>query len=366
MALVLLPELPHTARRRATIDVAGTLPQLRLVQVDNALSQCSSGLTGLRQAHLRNEERRQEALVREQNRARRREVKQERIRRRHYFATKLQALVRSHFVRRFVLPQKIETKESEELEKSRVALTDTMLGLHQNIHDLSFLDEDRDHTATRIQAWWRSVLSNRVVAIIVIRHHLNAVSRNMDQAATGISAMVRGRQARQDCDRLRTEREARMRKARRMQSDRMLKSVIKIQSHCRRRRAIMTTQARRAYLAKELESDGNAGAVAEARAETSRKPASGPTGRRKRNAVVANEAHGTSTNKREHHDNVAKQGMITVDPGTVVIDTDVADQRRKSYGANVHKAKSKIPRKWQAEREAAEKREDELRFRRVA
>lgn len=347
--------------------VAGTLPQLRLVQVDNALSQCSSGLTGLRQAHLRNEERRQEALVREQNRARRREAKQERIRRRHHFATKLQALVRSHFVRRFVLPQKIELKESEELEKSRVALKDTMLGLHQNIHDLSFLDEDRDQTATRIQAWWRSVLSNRVVAIIMIRHHLDAVSRNMDQAATGISAMVRGRQARQDCDRLRTEREARMRKARRMQSDRMLKSVIKIQSHCRRRRAIMITQARRAYLAKELESDGNAGAVAEARAETSRKPASGPTGRRKRNAVVANENHaGTSTNKRDHHDNVAKQGVITEDPKTVVIEADVADQqRRKSYGANVHKAKSKIPRKWQAEREAAEKKEEELRFRRV-
>jgi len=335
--------------------VAGTLPQLRLVQVDSALSQCSVGLTGLRQAHLRNEERRKEGLVREQTRARRREAKQERTRWRHKMATKLQSLVRSHFVRRFVLPTKIEMKESELLELSRVALKETMLGLHQNIHDLSFLDEDRDHTATRIQAWWRSVLSNRVVAIIVIRRHLDEVSRHMGKAATGISAMVRGRQARQDCFRLRTEREERMRKARRLQSDRMLKSVIKIQSHCRRRRAIMTTQARREQVAKELSGDENAGAAAEARAETSRKPASGPTGRRKRNAVVT-DGHGTSADKRGHHANVAAQGMIAYDPaGTVVIDTDVADQRRKSYGASVHKAKSKIPRKWQAEREAAEK-----------
>lgn len=331
------------------------MPHLRLVQVDGALSQCSEGLIGLRQAHLRNEERRQEGLVREQNRARRREAKQERIRWKHKMVTKLQALVRSHFVRRFVLPTIIELKESDELDKSRVALKETMLGLHQNIHDLSFLDEDRDHTATRIQAWWRSVLSNRVVAIIVIRHHLDEVSRQMGQAATGISAIVRGRQARQDCARLRTEREARMRKARIQQSDRMLKSVIKIQSHCRRRRAIMTTQARREHLARELESDGNAGAAAEARAETSRKPASGPTGRRKRNAVVA-DAHGTSANTRRHHDNVAAQGIIAYDPGgTVIIDADVAEQRRKSYGASVHKAKSKIPRKWPAEREAAEK-----------
>lgn len=340
--------------------VADTLPQLRLTQVENALSQCSVGLTGLRQAHLRNEERRQEALVREQNRARRREAKQERIRWRHKMATKLQALVRSHFVRRFVLPAKIETKQAEELEKSRVALKETMLGLHQNIHDLSFLDEDRANTATRIQAWWRGVLSKRVVAIIVIRHHLDEVSKRMAEAATGISAVVRGRQARQDCARLRTEREARMRKARRMQTDRMLRSVIKIQSHCRRRQALATTQARRAHLAKELESDGNAGAVTDGRAETSRKPASGPTGRRKRNAVVA-DAHGTSANTRRHHDNVAVQGMIAYDPGgTVVIDADVAEQRRKSYGANVHKAKSKIPRKWQAERDLAVERKTGL------
>merc|ERR1719408_1075570 len=106
----------------------------------------------------------------------------------------------------------------------------------------------------------------------------------MAQAATRIQAIARGRQARMGCFRLRREKEKRMRQAKKMQDDRMVKSVIKIQSHVRRRAAIRETQARREMLAKELEGDaGTSPHEGRERSETIRKsPGRADRSRRKR------------------------------------------------------------------------------------
>lgn len=195
---------------------------------------------------------------------------------RHVAATKIQALVRSYFVRRFIMPSVLEAKATEELEKSRIALEETMLGLHQNIHDLAFLEQDQRNAATHIQAWWRGILARRVVGIIVIRHHLDVVRKSMAKGATKIASIIRGRQARMGCSRLRHEKEQRVQQARKQQSDRMMRAVIKIQSHFRRTVALRAMKARRALLVRELDGD----ATKETQADSGRKPQKG----RKRNA----------------------------------------------------------------------------------
>jgi len=237
-------------------DLKVKLAQLQLIQVDSALETSKGELLDLKQNHVLNEQRRQDALVREQNRARRRDAKAERMRVIHVSATKIQALVRSYFVRRFVMPSVLEAKDAEVLKQSRIALAETMLGLRQNIHDLAFLEQDQCTGATRVQAWWRGVIGKRVAAIVRTRHHLHKVLMIMAKAATKIASMARGRQARQSCARLRIERVKRKEHALKMQSDKMVKSVIMIQSHVRRKMAIATAKARRAFLAKELESEG--------------------------------------------------------------------------------------------------------------
>lgn len=334
---------PVDAEEQQELKTECTLPQLRLCQVDGAISQTRDGLKRLRQRHVSNENRRQDALVRERNRELRREAKQERIRQRHKYATKIQALVRRYFVRRFVLPVCLEEKAAAELETSRVALTETMLSLHQNIHDLSHLEEDRRQAATRLQAWWRGLLARRVVAIVRIRRHLAAVHVHLAEAATRISSMARGRQARMGCFHLRMEREERKLQAQRVASDRKLKAVIKIQSHVRRRAAALHTQARKAQMSRELDGDRGDGGVpldSRDRVEPNRKSPQAAGGRRKRNA----ETHGGSGNsgaRRVHHEQASQAGAL------LVADAD-AELRRKSYGAHGHKAKKSPTRKTQA------------------
>jgi len=260
-------------------DLKVKLAQLQLIQVDSALETSKGELLDLRQNHVLNEQRRQDALVREQNRARRREAKAERMRVKHLSATKIQALVRSYFVRRFVMPSVLEAKDAEVLKQSRLALAETMLGLHQNIHDLAFLEQDQCTGATRVQAWWRGVIGKRVASIVRTRHHLHKVLTRMAQAATLIAAIARGRQARQGTSRLRIEREKRKEHALKMQSDKMVKAVITIQSHARRKMAMATMKARRAFLAKEMESEG----FAATETKGGKPGPSGERGRRGRN-----------------------------------------------------------------------------------
>jgi len=238
------------------------LTKLRQIQVNAARTEFNLGLQKLRDTHVRNEEQRHEALIKEQNRVRKREAKQERIRLKHYHATKIQALIRSFFVRAFVLPSVLETKATAELKRSRVALSETMLCLHQNIHDLAFIEQDRCVSATRIQAWWRGVFAKRIVAIISLRIHLFKMGKRMDQAATRIAAYHRGQQARMGCTRLRLEREKRMQQANKKKEAQMIRAIIKVQSHIRRRMAMKNIQVRREALSKELE--GEAGTTSEA------------------------------------------------------------------------------------------------------
>jgi len=312
-------------------DLKCKLAKLQLLQVDDALFRCRVDLSGLKLMHVGNEQQRQDALVREQDRARRREAKAERMRMRHVQTTKIQALVRSYFVRRFVMPSVLEAKDAEELKKSRIALEDTMLGLHQNIHDLAFLEQDQRQAATHIQAWWRGVLAKRVVAIIGIRHHLHALRMVLAKAATQIASVVRGRQARMGCTRLRMEKQKRVQQAIKMQSDRMMKAVVKIQSNVRRKAAIETTKARRAHLAKELEGDGGGSPTNASQVETGRKTQQTDRSRRKRN----NETHTGNKRGVSHHDSAPQ----AVDGELPPLDQHFGE-RRKSHMAS-HKAKLK-------------------------
>lgn len=337
---VVLPPMEGTQSARADYELQCKLAQLRLFQVDDSLSGCQVELSDLRNEHVRNDQRRKDLLVKEQNRARRREAKQERMRMRHHSATRIQALVRSYFARRFILPSVLEAKATLELKKSRVALAETMLGLHQNIHDLAFLEKDQKRAATHIQSWWRGVLATRIVAVIRVRFHLNVVHEKMAKAATRIAAIARGRQARMGCFRLRREKEKRVQQAKKMQTDRMLKAVIKIQSHQRRRAAIATTKARRAMLAKEHEGDRGGSPTNEGRTErteTSRKGGSerDRTNRRKRNA----DSHGSPTSRQRggaaHHE----QALAAFEGGSMLVTEPDPTERRKSYGASPRQKK---------------------------
>lgn len=322
------------------------LLKLRQIQVNTARTQFNLELDRLRETHVSNEDRRQDALKKAEDRARRREAKQERIRKKHYSATKVQALVRSFFVRAFVLPSFLEAKAKRELKKSRMALSDTMLGLHQNIHDLAFLEEDRHVSSTRIQAWWRGVLAKRMVAIVLLRHHLIGVGMRMAKAATRIQAHARGRQARMSCKRLRKEREKRMAQERKKKHDRMVAAIIKVQSHVRRRSAVKRMQARREFMSKELEGEG-ASAEARERGEgtSKRSPERGEKSRR-RARVNTESGHGrgvTGTGQgHAHSKRVAvaegdtrvprQQGVGFEDGGMLVEEHHPEPHSRKTMG----------------------------------
>lgn len=327
---VALPAMESTQSARAEFELQCNLSKLRLFQVDDSLSHCQIEVTDLRDKHVRNDQRRKDLLVKEENRALRREAKKERMRMRHYSATKIQAFVRSFFARRFILPSVLEAKATEELKKSRVALAETMLGLHQNIHDLAFLELDQKQAATHIQAWWRGVLAKRVVAIVRIRFHLKLVHMQMAKSATRISSIARGRQARMGCFRLRREKEKRVQQAKKMQSDRMLKAVIKIQSHARRRAAITYTQARRAMLAKELDGDRGGSPTNEGRgdrAESSRKGAERDrASRRKRTA----DSHGNATERKRTGAAHQEAALAAFEGGSMLVTEPDPAQHRKS------------------------------------
>lgn len=337
----------------ADVEKKCKLPQLRLCQVEVALNRFDLDLKGLRQKHVRNDEKRYEAQVREEERILRREARQERMRLRNASATKIQALVRSFFVRRHVLPSVLERKRIEELEGSRIALADSMLGLHQNIHDLAFLDEDRYREATRIQAWWRGVHARRIVQIVKLRNRLATLHRNLSKAATKLQTITRGRQARRGCMRLRLERERQKLQAERAANDKMMKAVIKIQSHVRRRAAIKYTTARKAEMAKELEGgrEGHSTATPKEHSHEPRhRPA--PANRKKRNAAETHGAHGGGatggTQKRSgHHENSHENKERT--ELTAPTEHDIESPRRRSYTAvHSHKPKKHTSKKLNA------------------
>lgn len=348
--MVALPPVELTTTR-ADLELKSKLAQHRMLQVDDVLNECKAGLSELRSQHVSNEQRRQDALIREQDRARRREAKQDRIRARHANATKIQAGVRSFFARKFILPEFREAKEQQELMKSRLALADNMLVLHQNIHDLAFLDEDQHKAAVRIQAWWRGVLATRVVAIITFRNHLNAVGQIMARAATRIQAIVRGRQARSRATHARMEKERRIELARKHATDRKMKAVVKMQAHYRRMMAVRKCQARRARLAKDIDGDGRTTPPNETRERGEAKGKSGERGRRKKNV----ESHTGSTVRKQasasgvpHSENAAHGTPILAFESTTTCTTpnvETADMRRMSYNkGHGHKTK-KLTRK---------------------
>lgn len=271
------------------------LSKLRQIQVDTARNEVDRQLELLRQAHVRNEEQRQDALVKEQNRLRRHEIRQQRMKLKLFYVTKMQALVRSFLVRKHILPTFIEAKETKELFNSRAALADTMLGLHRNIHDLAHLDKDRRQSATRIQAWWRGVLANRVVAIITLRHHLVKVGARLGKAATRIAAYARGRQARMGCFRLRLEKEKRMQLAREAHEQRMIRAIVKVQSHVRRRLAIRNVQVRRQLSQKGREGEGAANDTI--KMVSIKSPEKGDRSRRRRKSPPSGQGHGITKHR---------------------------------------------------------------------
>jgi hypothetical protein len=253
---------------------------------------------------------------------------------RHVLATKIQAAIRSYLCRKYVVPHYREAKDAQELRKSRIALTDSMLGLHQGIHDLAFLEEDQRKAATRVQRWWRAVLTNRVIAIAMIRKHLNSVAQQLAQSATQVQAIVRGRQARMGCFRLRQEKEQRMQQAQKLAMDRKLKAVIKLQSQIRRLAAVKETQGRRARFAKDLEGDGRGTPTNETRDRGEGKSKSSDRNRRKRNV----ESHGERSSPRKGtaahsgHQEQAAQALAALEGGSMMFDkSEYTEQRQKSY-----------------------------------
>merc|ERR1719201_2628032 len=127
------------------------------------------------------------------------------MRKRHGAATRIQSLGRSYLVRKLVLPSLLEARRLSELESSRVALVESMLGLHRNIHTLAYVPADQHRAATRIQAWWRAMLAQRVVQILLIRNHFVKRFEKFTRKATDIQARVRGIQARRQCFLLRMQ-----------------------------------------------------------------------------------------------------------------------------------------------------------------
>lgn len=337
----------QVADRSQVAHAAGeklSLTRLRQIQVEAACTKFNVDLKVLRETHVRNQEQRQELLIKEQNRALKREAKQERIRMKHANATKIQALIRSFLIRRQVLPTVLEAKRKEELQKSRVALEDTMLGLHQNIHDLAFLHEDRNNAAMRLQKWWRGVLAKRVVAIISLRHHLLQVATRMAKAATRISVIARGRQARMGCFRLRLEKEHRVQQAKKRQHDHMIRSVIKLQSHIRRRRAMKNIQERRAANALECEgSNDNRDRVVSPKSPKS--PEHRDRRRRPRNAESSPMRGGSGRPK--HRGAVigpaAPQGIMDLEAGGMLVaepDISARHQRKAGHVQKLRRAAS--------------------------
>mmetsp|Transcript_3174 Transcript_3174/g.7568 ORF Transcript_3174/g.7568 Transcript_3174/m.7568 type:complete len:276 (+) Transcript_3174:1-828(+) len=64
------------------------------------------------------------------------------------------------------------------------------------MYHLSHRPEARQRAATSIQAWWRGILTRRVVALVVVAHELIRIENRRHHAATKIAALVRGYQTR--------------------------------------------------------------------------------------------------------------------------------------------------------------------------
>mmetsp|Transcript_152716 Transcript_152716/g.269553 ORF Transcript_152716/g.269553 Transcript_152716/m.269553 type:complete len:386 (-) Transcript_152716:57-1214(-) len=352
---------------RGDFEVQARLSEMRVMRVDDALNRCTLELKTVRKRHLDNRNERQQLKEREHQRGLRREARREQRRKEHKAATAIQSVVRSFFVRRFLLPNLLTQRAEEELRNSRIALKDKMLFLHQTIHHIAFLEEDKHMAAKRIQAWWRAILAKRVVQIVLIRKLLMEVHAEMSRAATKIQSIQRGKQARMGCLSLRMQREERMRQQQKEEDERLQRSVVKIQAHARRTFAQRWTQARRAELTRELEmGDSSTGhdrhgghhsvnsspTAAEAHSKT---PRSQAKERRKRERErEANAGHGAghgnsshgggpahgfgSGHGAGHHASMSHHRHHGEGKDAMHIDVD-PDSSRKSYGAITRKAK---------------------------
>jgi hypothetical protein len=327
---------------QADVATQCKLSLLPLRQVDFTRSHFEAQLGRLQEQHLKNEEKRQDAATRERNRALRHEARQERLRLRHEAATKIQSLTRSFFVRRFILPSVLEAKRIEELESSHIALIESMLGLHQNIHALAYLPEDRRKAATYIQAWWRGKLAERIVAIVLIRNRLALVHERMNRSATLLQALVRGVLARIQCLRLRKQREEQKLQAERAANDKLIKSVTTIQAAARSKSARRYVATRREQILKELEGDREDGSAKHAQKDHAHE-----THRRtpKRGKRHAGETHGrlvTPTSGARHPSYHSETSERTASGHLEIGAETDAELRRKSYLApHVHKTKGK-------------------------
>jgi len=230
-----------------------------MLQIDDQLSHEQDDLTVLQRHHLRSKQRRASKCRRERDRLRQCELANERRRQELVATTAMQAYVRGWLVRKFILPLLRAKRDQEELETLRVTLGERLLGVHQTIHLLAFLEPERHAAATRIQSWWRAVIAKRIVDVLFIWQRLTDVYTFMSHSAITIQAKQRGVMARASCLSLRMEREERKLQAKKAETARVQSSVVTIQSHFRRMFAQRDTEARRIQLSKDLEGDTGPG-----------------------------------------------------------------------------------------------------------
>lgn len=224
----------------------------RLQTVDSQLCRAEERLDEIRRARAQNLER-QQALENEATGwLARREERMERSRRMDRSAARMQSVARGFFVRCFVVPKLRAEADIQELERSRREMQDKMLHMRQTIHDIHHLHPDRQRGALRLQSWWRSVLTRRVMDLLRIRTKVLETQETLNMAATSLQAVCRGNLGRQACVALRAEREREERLAQEEDLRMMASSVIKVQSLARRKFARRTTANRRRERAKEI------------------------------------------------------------------------------------------------------------------
>merc|ERR1711933_337326 len=152
--------------------------------------------------------------------------------------------MRGFYVRRFILPDLLAERRAVELREKRVELSENLLSLRRIVHGLAFLDHDKENAATRIQAWWRALLTLRLANILIIHRQLVDVHTCMQSSAMRIQSVFRGSIARKTCRALRQAKEERELAEQREEERRFLQAVIRIQSAARCMFAMRTANAR--------------------------------------------------------------------------------------------------------------------------
>lgn len=225
----------------------------RVAQIDEQIQSCQDELRAVRERREKRLERLR--LIRERQREYESELKKNRELQKYRSdaATRIQALVRGYFIRKYFRLTVATKKEAQQLQCQRLQLNTQLQHLRHCVHDLQHVEAEQQDAAVHIQAWWRGILARHLVRVLHVHRRVQDIWDEMEGAATRIQSQLRGHSARNMFKALEKEVRDAARKRARMELEMSNRSVLIIQRAARGFLGRKKAMRRRDFLRRELD-----------------------------------------------------------------------------------------------------------------